>query len=388
MLASRPHGRPTPEAQISTSRTRSRRAFRVLAAGLLAAVTLSGAGWDGLVAPGADTSARTSYSGSALRCRLDAPALGAISGLAAAGGRLYLITDNGSVTISTLDGSCRLARLGPLAGAGLPIPSPSRPPSQGRSGPAADRPPGRTGIADVAVGTDGALWLADVGGPARPAVSLYRWPGTGSVAGQFVLRYPDGPRQAEALLLSYAGDAVIVTRAPNGRSAIYAARLPLGARTTLTRVGELDIGAIRAPGDTAPASLLVTGGATAPDGTHFALRTGTALYEWDTPDGDLVRALRGGKPRTVALGTTAGGGVAYAEDSRRLLTVGSTVPAELREMAVTRAPAGADGDDGGSAGLPVLGGAVAVLLLGAGVAVLGRQRRRAATPVTTYQSVG
>ncbi len=386
MLAFRPYRRPTPEALISTSKTRSRRAVGVLVAGGLALFALAGAGSP---APQVErkaavqSSADTSYAAPNVRCRLTDPKLGAISGLAAAAGRLYLVTDNGSVTVSTLDAGCRLARIGTLAGPGLPRPKPS-PTGFGRVD---QRQPPRTGMADVAVGTDGSLWFADVGGASRPAVSLYRWAGSGA-AERFVLRYPDGPRAAETLLLSYSGDAVIVTRAVDGRSAIYLATLPLEPETVLVRAAELDVRAIRAPADTTPASLLVTGGAVAPDGTHFALRTGTALYEWDTPDGDLVRALRAGSPRVVSLRTASGGGVTYAEDGRRLLAVGSVLPADLREVALTRAPAGSDGDGEGSSRLPVLGGAFVVLLLGAGILLLGRERRRAAITVTTYQSGG
>jgi hypothetical protein len=198
-----------------------------------------------------------------------------------------------------------------------------------------------------------------------------------------VLRYPDRPHQAEALLLSYAGQLVVVTSAAGGRSEVYVAPSPLRPASVLAKVADLDLHALRAPGDVAPASLQVTGGAVAPAGTHFALRTGTAAYEWETPDGDIVRALRAGAPRSVRL--PAGTGLTYAGDGRRLLTVGAAAPTPLYEVAIVREPAVRPTEVNR---LPMLAGTGAILLLGAGVVVLGRQRRRAARTVTTYQSFG
>lgn len=359
-----PSDGPTPEAPISRSVTR-------LLGGLAAVLLLVGAGSpsgrDAVAATAADAAPRTSYGAPALRCTVGAPGLGTVGGIVAARDRLYLVTTAGSVTISTVDGSCRPTRITALTAPGLPSPGLERAPP--------------SGIADVAMAADGALWLADVAG-SRSTVALYQWNG-GRGAQRYVLRYPDGAHRAEALLLSYAGEVVVVTSAGDGRSAVYAARLPLRPDSALSKVADLAVPEIRAPGDTARGSLLVTGGAVAPDGTHFALRTGTAGYEWDTPDGDVVRALRTGTPRVVAM--PAGAGITYAGDARRFLTIGASVPAAVHEVAIVRSPAASSA---APTSLPVLGGLAAALMLGVGVVVLGRQRRRTAAKVTTYQSVG
>ncbi len=258
------------------------------------------------------------------------------------------MTSGVPVTVSTLDGACRIKVVTTLTGPGLPVR-----PADG------EKPRGRSGIADVAVAPDGALLLGDLAGPPRSVVAVYRWQG-GRAAQRFVLRYPDGSHEAEALLLSYSGQVVVVTTA----GGVYVTPYPLRAESVLAKAADLD--------------LPVTGGAVAPAGTHFAIRTGTAAYEWETPDGDIVAALRTGTRRTVKL--PAGGGLTYASDGRRLLAMGS---ATLHEVPIVRTQAERPAE---SSWLPVGLGAGAVVLLGAGVAVLSRQRRRAARTVTTYQS--
>lgn len=323
-----------------------------LAIGWLAAVGLTGAGTVTERNAGtAPSGTHTSYGPPTRLCQFPDPRLG---GVTARGDRVYLVTGG---ALSTLEPGCRLAKVARL--------------------------PAGTAARDLAVAPDGALWIGELGGARRPVVVLHRWAGAG--AERFVLRYPDGPQEADALLLSYAGQVVIVARSATGRSGVYAAQLPLRAESVLTRVAELDLRALRAPTDTAPGSLLVAGGAVAPDGTHFALRTDTAGYEWDTPDGDLVRELRRGKPRRVPLMAAPRGGIGYTGDGRRFLTAGSSA---IHAVAISRTPVGPATPSSGSGGLPVLTGGVAVALLGAGIVVLGRQRRRAATTVTTYQSLG
>jgi hypothetical protein len=327
---------------------RAGRAGRAFAVAGLAVLALGAASSAGLGAPKA-------------RCAIPGPRL---AGIAAVDERLYVVSAGPRVTISIVDSSCRLTRVATLA-----VPAPA-------------------GLSDVTVAADGALWLGDLDRGPRSAVAVHRWAG-GRATQRYELRYPDGPHWAETLLMSYAGELIVVTT----DGGVYLAPSPMRTVGVLRKVAALDLRALRASdgaasgaiasAGAASASQQLTGGAVAPDGTHFALRTGTAAYEWETPDGDIVGALRDSPPHRVRL--PVGGGITYAGDGRRLLALGAAAPATLHELAIVRAPADRPAD---ARRLPVLAGAAAVLLLGSGVLVLGRQRRRAARTVTTYQSFG
>jgi hypothetical protein len=345
------------------------------------------------------------YAQPAQQCRIGDRRLAQLSGLATVGERTYAVSESGPVAVSVVERDCRV---GPTVTLRVPPPADpaARPPAAARPAgqpepfpPLPDTPqppePKPTDVEDLAAAPDGALWLADTGGDTatRRAVSLYRWPGRGAAVQRFDLRYPDGPHDAEALLITLAGQAVVVTKAANGRSGVYAARLPLPPAATMAKVADLDVSRLRTPGDTAPGSLEITGGAVSPDGVHFALRTHTAAYEWDAPDGDVVRALRHGPPRPVPLARSGRGeAVGYAQDGRGLVTAGGQPPVTVHAIAVTRAPlaagAGPAGTEPAGSGVAgqALAGAGAAALLGAAVALLGRQRRRSAARVTTYQS--
>ena len=127
---------------------------------------------------------------------------------------------------------------------------------------AVDRVPGAAAVdwEDMAVGPgrDGgpALYLGDIGDNTarRATVDVYRVPepvvrsgggGATAPAERLVLRYPDGPHDAETLLVDpRRGDLYLVTKRADGRSGVYraAAPLPFGGRATLRRVGTLRLG--------------------------------------------------------------------------------------------------------------------------------------------------
>ena len=65
--------------------------------------------------------------------------------------------------------------------------------------------------------------------------------GATAPAERLSLRYPDGPHDAETLLVDpRRGDLYLVTKRADGRSGVYraAAPLPFGGRATLRRVGD------------------------------------------------------------------------------------------------------------------------------------------------------
>ena len=57
--------------------------------------------------------------------------------------------------------------------------------------------------------------------------------------------------------------------------------------------------------------MLVTGAARSPDGSKVVVRTYADAFEFDVPNGDIVKALTDGKPRATALADPFGEAIAY-----------------------------------------------------------------------------
>lgn len=258
---------------------------------------------------------------------------------------------------------------------------------------------------DMARGPDGAggssLLLADIGDnnaardhgllvhrvpepavdPARTAV-VADAPPTAS----YRLRYEDGPRDAEALLVHPStGRLYVVTKGLFGDPRLYAAPEPLAADApnVLTHVAGFRperTGTPGGPGIGTVANQLVTAGDISPDGGRLALRTYTDLYEWRIEDGDVAGALDDDPAVTALPPTVQGEGLTYTRDGTALLTTteGQNAPVHRVPSAL---PEQAPPDEGPLGGLPGSRGvlvpaaaASAVLLLV--VLVLERRRRR------------
>ncbi|WP_233578167.1 hypothetical protein [Micromonospora sp. BL4] len=180
---------------------------------------------------------------------------------------------------------------------------------------------------DLAVGPDGTLWVADIGDNDRTRKTIALWR-LAPDADQPVLHrmtYPDRPHDAEALLIDAAGRPLIVTKGGSGTVLLYAPTTALrpAAATPLASVGQV---VLPASTTSNPYSFLgrgvVTGAASAPDGRRVVLRSYADAYEYDVPDGDLVRALTSGVPRVTPLpDEPQGESITYSRDGRSLLTV-------------------------------------------------------------------
>jgi hypothetical protein len=177
---------------------------------------------------------------------------------------------------------------------------------------------------DLAQSADGTLWVGDIGDNSRTrsTIALWRLAPSARRPTLFRLAYPDGAQDAEALLLPRTGPPVVVTK--SGTVYVVDGALRSGAGTTPLRRA----GAVRLPmtGTSNPFSfpgrLLITGGAVSPDGQRAVLRTYADAFEFDVPDGDLVRAVTEGTPRVVALpDEPQGESIAYTVDGSALLTV-------------------------------------------------------------------
>ena len=128
-------------------------------------------------------------------------------------------------------------------------------------------------------GTASCVYIGDIGDniAGRSHVTVYRLPepeaasGTAAASDVFHATYPDGPQDAEALLVAGDGRPYIVTKGETGPIGVYRfpSELKSGATTRLERVGE----ALAKP----DAASRITDAAVSPDGRWAALRTKSSL---------------------------------------------------------------------------------------------------------------
>jgi hypothetical protein len=193
---------------------------------------------------------------------------------------------------------------------------------------------------DMAVGADGAVWLADTGdnagGRATVALLVLRPDGTTNV---YRLTYPDGPHDAEALLLAPDDTPYVVTKEVLGSSGVYRPAAPLadGGTVALAKVAEVNLTFTGTPGGPVgqAGQLLITGGAVAADGTHLALRTYTDAYVWPLAGSDVPAALGAAPVRIPLPDSPQGEAIAFSPDSRNLLVASEGLPSSLTVVPLT-----------------------------------------------------
>lgn len=144
------------------------------------------------------------------------------------------------------------------------------------------------------------------------------------------LRYPDGPRDAEALLVHPStGDLYVVAKRA-ASATVYRAAAPFDPAvvTTLSPVATVRLGGGLSPLDD------VTGGDIAPDGRRVALSTYGSGYELELPAGeDRFDAIWGRRPTPVTLGPRLQGeSIAYRLDGRALLSTSEKVPSPVQQV--------------------------------------------------------
>ncbi|MFG2135413.1 hypothetical protein [Streptomyces sp. NPDC048650] len=164
----------------------------------------------------------------------------------------------------------------------------------------------------ISVGPDGNVYVGDIGdnlGGTWSHVWIYRFPEPKRLrdatvtAAQFTVKYADGPRDAEALMVHpRTGRVYIASKKQDGGGALYAGpqRLSTTGTNTFRKV--------------APIDLWVTDGAFSPDGSRLALRSyfGARMYRWQD-----------GRPKDIgSVGVPIqqqGESVTFTRDGRTLL---------------------------------------------------------------------
>ena len=198
---------------------------------------------------------------------------------------------------------------------------------------------------DIAVGAgDGTgpptIYLADIGDNARQRseIIVHRvaepnpaQPGTAVMDDRPLhLHYPDGPHDAEALLVDPdSGDVVIVTKdwSLAGRSEVYRA----AEAGTLDHVATVAL----------PPATLVTGGDVSADGSVVALRSYDGVRLYPRPTGQPVWKAFDADPCTVAIaGEKQGEAVGFAPDGRSFTTVSEGPAPVLHRTSACQATGG------------------------------------------------
>jgi hypothetical protein len=235
---------------------------------------------------------------------------------------------------------------------------------------------------DISRGPAGTLWIGDIGDNAATrerGILVHRVEEPGPREGEvripstaYRLRYPDGPHDAEALLVHpRSGQLLIVTKGFGG-GVVYVAKLPLSASAP---------NVLRAAGRVSVPE--VTAGDISPDGSRVVLRNYTAAYEWDVKGGDVVAALKGEPTRIPLPRSPQGEAITYSRDGTSLIVASEGVGApvqELRRAAQASPSSPSRRAGGGTSGhrTPALPAAVigAGLLLVLGLIGLRRTRHR------------
>ena len=204
---------------------------------------------------------------------------------------------------------------------------------------------------DIALspGTGGALdiCVADIGdnNQNRADVQVYRLPEpklTGAAGTRptrvavsptrYNLRFVDGPRNAEALVVHpKTGEGFIVSKRLDGGADVYRIPAPWDKGKTIEM---LTIGRLAFP-DAAPVQTIVTAADLSPDGTQLVTRSYVCGWVWTLPqgatDGGMAALIRRKPVRIELAAEPQGEAICFSPDGRCLLTISEKTPTRLYE---------------------------------------------------------
>jgi len=184
---------------------------------------------------------------------------------------------------------------------------------------------------DIAAGPGPLLYVGDIGDNERnrPSIDVYRVPepqvgaAATAPAARLRLHYPDGPHDAETLLVDpLRDDLVVITKTLGGASAYRtSARLPAGSDTTL------------GPAHAVAGVSFATGGDVSADGRIIAVRGYDRVAVWVRRGRERLTTTLARKPcvsPTSLLAEGQGEALALDRHGRSFITVAEGSPAVLR----------------------------------------------------------
>jgi len=161
------------------------------------------------------------------------------------------------------------------------------------------------------------------------SVSTKGSPATTAAAEALRLQFPDGPHNAEALLVHPStGDIYVVSKEAQSAK-VYKAAAPLvpSKVAMMIQVGTIRLGTGSRGLET------ITGADISPDGRRVAVSTYAQGYELELPEGEVFDDIWAQRPIPVVLGPRPQGeAVAYRLDGRALLTSSEIVPWTLQQV--------------------------------------------------------
>ena len=259
-----------------------------------------------------------------VRCQISDPRLAELSGMVASGDQVLAVNDGGEqAAVHLLDAACQVVDVHTAAV------DPYDP-------------------EDMALGADGTVWLADTGdnNVLRPTVALLALRPDGTT-GVYRLSYPDGPHDAEALLLAPDGTPYLVTKEVLGASKVYrpAAALVDGGTVALVEAAAVNLTLTGTPGGPVgrAGQLMITGGAVSADGSRLALRTYTDAYVWPLAGSDVPGALAATPVRVPLPESPQGEAISFSADGQQLLVASEGLPSDLTVVSLPAAVAAAPG---------------------------------------------
>ncbi|MGA4841209.1 WD40 repeat domain-containing protein [Streptomyces sp. G45] len=221
----------------------------------------------------------------------------------------------------------------------------------------------------ISIGPDGDLYVGDIGDNFHGKWSfvwVYKLPEPKTLkdqtvrATQYVVKYDDGPRDAEALMVHPRTGRIYIADKQEDGGSLYEgpARMSTSGTNVFRRVAATD--------------LWVTDGAFSPDGKRLALRGyfGGVSYAWKGP-GKIKRLGRLSVPLQ-----RQGESLAYSPDGSRLMFGTEGVESDVEAREVKKGGGVASSSGGGSGGGDGMSGGVkgAVALGAVVLAVLGLKR--------------
>jgi hypothetical protein len=199
-------------------------------------------------------------------------------------------------------------------------------------------------MASASVGGKSYLYIGDIGDNSlgRKEIQVYRVEEPKTLHGEmqiapetFVFSYPDGPHNAETLLIHPKTGAIsIVAKTDSGPAGIYSTGPnPLPGRQELKRVGQVEISFLVKQGR------LITGGAWSRDGEHVVLRTYIAAYEYAAKGATWWS----GPPKILSVpAQPQSEAITYLPDGREVLTSSEGMPCTVYRSAVSSSFIGLD----------------------------------------------